>query len=266
MLRRMRRSKKKRLLYISGGLLLQIFLFFGCIFFTEYRGKNRYEQSVKKAEERIRQAERKVFVTKREIRPGEAFTEENTEYVTALSEQNAGLFATNAVGYFATSELPAGRMVYVTDCCERRPLETEKECVFYDMGDAEFFEDFTTVDVRIRYGNGENYCVLSGKKLTKQAEEKNACSFYLTEKEQLLMSGATYDAETFRGTTLYLVGTKESVRSGADHPYLPPLQTLLQLGAQSGSEVTEYEEGKRLRLALEDRIAEHESQRMKGMR
>ncbi len=266
MLRRMRRSIKKKLLYITGGLLLQFFLFSGCIFFAECRGKNRYEHSVKKIEERIRQAERKAFITRREIRPGEAFTEENTEYVTLLSEQDAGLFTTKVAGTFATSWLPAGRLVYVTDCCERSPLEMEKECVFYDVGDVEYFEDFSTVDVRIRYGNGENYCVLKGKKLTKQTEEKNGCSFYLTEEEQLLMSGATYDAETYRGTKLYLVGTKDIVQDRTDCRFLPPLQILLQMERQGGSGMTEDENTKRMRLALEERLAEHEIQRIKGMR
>lgn len=266
MLRRMRRSIKKRLLYITVGLMLQIFLVAGCIFFAECRGKKRYEQSVKRAEERIRQAERKVFITSKEIRPGEAFTEENTEYVTVLSEQDAELFATKTEGQFAAHELPAGRMVYVADCCERSPLETEKECVFYDMGDVEYFEDFATVDVRIRYGNGENYCILEGKKLTKPAEVKNGCSFYLTEEEQLLMSGATYDAETFRGTTVYLVGTKDIGQDRTDCDFLPPLQILLQLERQGGNGMTEYENTKKMRLTLEERLAEHEMQRIKGMR
>lgn len=265
-MRRMRRSSKKKLLYVTGGILLQILLFFGCLFFSERRSTNRYERSVKKKEERIRQAEREVFITRREIRPGEAFTEENTEYVSLLSEQEASLLATEVEGYFAAIGLPAGRMVYVTDCCERSPLETEKECVFYDIGNVDYFEDFATVDVRIRYGNGENYCVLRGKRLSKQTEEKDGCSFCLTEEEQLLMSGATYDAESYRGTTLYLVGTKDVVQGGMDNCFLPPLQTLLQLEGQGVSEMTEYKDRQRLRLALEERLSEHERQRINGLR
>ncbi len=265
-MRRMRRSTKKKLLYITGGILLQVLLFGGCMFFAEHRSINRYESSVKQKEERIRQAERKVFITLREVRPGEVFTEENTEYVTLLSEQEANLLATEVEGYFATTGLPAGRIVYVTDCCERSPFGTEKECVFYDIGNVAYFEDFATVDVRIRYGNGENYCVLRGKKLTKQTEEKEGCSFCLTEVEQLLMSGAIYDAETYRGTTLYLVGTSTVVQDGEDHRFLPPLQTLLQLEGDGISEKEKYENGKKLRLALEERLDEHERQRISGLR
>ena len=262
----MRKSTKKRLLYVTGGMLLQAILFFGCLVWSEHKSMQRYGQTVKEKEERIRKAERKVFVTKREIRPGEAFTEENTEYVSLLSEQEAGLFATTVEGYYATAELPAGRMVYETDCCERSPGGTEKECVYYDIGNVEYFEDFAVVDVRIRYGNGENYCVLRGKSLTKQTGEENGCSFCLTEEEQLLMSGATYDAETYRGTTLYLVGTKAVTQEGTENGFLPPSQTLLQLKRIGSAEAGKYEKEDALRQALEERLAGHEAQRINGVR
>lgn len=264
-MRRIRRSVKKKLLYVTGGVMLQALFLVGCLFWAEHRSVRRYEEDVKEKEERIRQAERKVFITRREVRPGEAFTEENTEYVLLLSEQDAELFATEIEGRFATVGLPPGRMVYVTDCCERSPSETERECVFYDIGNVECFEDFATVDVRIRYGNGENYCVLRGKKLTKQTEE-NGCRFYLTEEEQLLMSGAIYDAESFYGTTLYVVGTKSVMEDGEAPCFLPPLQTLLQLEGPGESETAEYENGKKIRLALEERLLEYEGQRRNGLR
>lgn len=257
---------KKKLWYIIGGILLQSLLLAGCFFFVKHKHTARYEDSVKEWRERIRQAERYVVMTRCEISPGEAFTEENTELVRILAEQEEGLLATEVEGYCATVELPAGRIVYRTDCCERSPLEQEMECIFYDIGNVEYFEDYEAVDVRIRYGNGENYCVLSGKRLLKQIEEKDGCSFYLTEEEQLLMSGAKYDTEMYRGTTLYLVGTKPGKTEEANHRFLPPLQTLLQMEKTEGAEMMMYKEEQRLRSALEKRLAEYEQQRIGGLR
>jgi hypothetical protein len=80
------------------------------------------------------------------------------------------------------------------------------------------------------------------------------------------MSGAAYDAETYRGTTLYLVGTTDVVQDGTDHWFLPPLQTLLQLEGQGVPETEEYKNEKKLRLALEERLTEYERQRINGLR
>ena len=80
------------------------------------------------------------------------------------------------------------------------------------------------------------------------------------------MSGAAYDAETYRGTTLYLVGTTEFVQDEPENMFLPPLQTLLQFLGKEGIETAEYKSNRSLRLALEERLAEHEGQRINGLR
>lgn len=265
-MRRMRKSTKRRILYVTGLLLLQAFLLVGGMCYAEHRSERKYVSSVKEKEERIKNAERGVFITTREVLPGEAFTEENTEYVQLLSEQDQHLLATGVDGVCAVAGLPAGKMIYITDCCDRSPSETEKECVFYEIGNVEYFSDFAMVDVRIRYGNGENYCVLKGKRLSKQTEDADGCSFFLTEEEQLLMSGAVYDADTYRGTSLYLVGTGQTIQEEGTSRFLPPGQILLQLKNTEDAEPEKYRDDTNQRQELEERLALHENQRLSGLR
>ena len=59
------------------------------------------------------------------------------------------------------------------------------------------------VDIRIRYPNGEDYIVLSGKKIRLDNERFDKCYLQLDEREILMMSAAMYDTEVYRGTTLY---------------------------------------------------------------
>lgn len=226
----------------------------------------KYEAELEQKSEVMEAAGRLVFITGTEIKAGEAFTEENVERKYLLCEQNPELLVTDAIGLIACTDLPAGIILNTALCSQQSYEGTERECVFREIVFAENFSDAETVDVRIRYINGENYCVIAKKRLKKKEGEDEICRFHLTEEEQLLISAACYDAETYEGAVLYLVGYREArLQEDTASRYIPSVQVLTQLKERNET----YREGfalwKEQRSALEKRLSEHKEQQRNGV-
>ena len=68
----------------------------------------------------------------------------------------------------------------------------------------EHIQEGDRVDIRIRYGNAEEYIVLSDKIILNSPEE-NGMVMHLNEEEFLMISSAITDTELFRKTKLYVV-------------------------------------------------------------
>ena len=263
---RMRKRTRRRILLVAGCIGLQCcFLFFGQMILKEAAEK-KYEVMLKEQEERLQAATRVGYITRKEIKAGEAFTEENTEKRYLISEQNAEALVTEIAGMIACSDLQEGVILTKSHCYEGECNSTERECVYYNIGAAEFFSAYEVVDVRLRYANGENYCVLKKKRLQKEEENKEVCHFFLTEEEQLLMSAAQYDVDMYAGAELYLVGFMESrLQEVTESAYLPSVQVISQLCERNEEYRTEYGKWCSLRRALEERLSEHRKQRLEGL-
>ncbi len=265
-MRRLRKSVKKRIITGVCFVTLQLLLFVLCRSGAESMAEQKYLGLLEEQEGRLRAAGRTGYVTLREVKAGELFTEENVEKRQFLSEQNPETLAVVVLGSTACANLKEGEVVTESVCTEKKILPSERKCVFYRIEYAESFEQYDVVDVRIRYANGENYCVLKKKNLQKSAEDTEACIFFLTEEEQLLMSAAQYDTEVYEGARLYLVGfMEERLQENAVSAYLPPLQVISQLCTWESSYAAAQEEWCRLRAALELRLIQYREQRREGL-
>lgn len=262
---RMRRSVRKKILICGLCIAVQLVLFIvgQAIVYRVTAGK--YEAVLTEKEARLAMAGRTVYITKCEVKAGETLTEDNTEKRYLLSEQNPSALATEALGMKACADLPEGVIINTSLCCVPEYAASERECVFEHIRFAECFAEYTVVDVRIRYANGENYCVLKKKQLRKKGEDA-VCGFYLTESEQLLMSAAQYDAEQYDGAELYLVGFMEArLQAEAVGEYLPSVQVVNQLRNLSADYSESYQSLCKRRLELEQRLAEYYKQRLAGL-
>ncbi|MBQ9767636.1 MAG: hypothetical protein IJW37_06005 [Lachnospiraceae bacterium] len=261
---RLRRSVKRNI----GILLLSVTAGAGLLAAGEFLGKMRARQSyeTRLAEQtlRIESAERLAYITTKEVKAGEVFTAENTERRYLLSEQAAEGLAIEVLGKVSCANLKVGTIIQNALCGEAEVSDTERECVFEDIEQAERYSDYAVIDVRIRYPNGENYCVLH-KKVLRREEGEETCRLSLTEPEQLLISGARYDAERYNGTTLYAVAfLEERLQAEADSRYIPPAQVILQL-QQSAEDVGVAEEWYGLRTALEERLRKNKELREENL-
>lgn len=262
---RLRRSVRRKigsvflLVAIGGGMLV-----LGG-FLAKHRTEKVYEILLAEKSNRINVAERLVFITTKEIRAGEMFTAENTEQKFLLSEQEPETLAQDVLGMVACADLQPGVILNTALCSRKEFSGAVRECVFDDIERVGNFGDYEVVDVRIRYPNGENYCVLRKKLMRKVDEDAEECSFWLTEEEQLMISAAQYDTEVYDGTTLYVVGfLEERLQQEAGSDYIPSQQVILEM-QQSDLNNVMSPEWYELRRALEERLFKNREERTKNM-
>jgi len=266
-MRGMRRSVRKKVGW--GVMIVGIQLCVLCLCQTGVKHviTDRYEKLLAEKQAKLEAAGRMVYVTKKEVRAGETFTETNIEKKYVLSEQDTGVLNVEAIGMTACVDLPVGIILNTSVCSGAEYGLSDRRCTFQGICFAENFEIYDEVDVRIRYGNGENYCVLKNKRLLPTQQEEECC-LILSETEQLLMSGAGYDAEVYDGAELYLVGVMNAWEEEHDiSMFIPPEQVLLQL-----RELNEYNGAEffgkawsELREELELRLREYERQSRDGL-
>lgn len=263
---RMRRSVRKKIAYAIFGLLCQVVVIVLCYVVLKHTKIRGYERILEETNNVLSQAKQAVYVTRKEIKAGEAFTEENTEKRVVFSEQNPVGLATDLIGKVSCADLPEGMIVTNPLCCERPVLSSERECMFSDICYAECFTDGDVLDIRIRYENGENYCVLKGKRIRKEETEQKWCRLLLTEEEQLLISAAQYDVQVYEGAELYFVGVvEERLQEKECCEYLPPKQILLQLQIQNVQYEEKFYKWKEQRDALEKRLMDYKQKDRDGV-
>lgn len=264
-MRGIRKSVKKRIRWGVIIVGIQLCLLCLCQIAMKQSIVKRYERVLKEKEAILDAAGRIAYITSEEVKAGEMFTEENVEKRYVLSEQNEEALKIDAIGAVACVDLPAGVILNASICQRTEYSLSDRICTFQGIQFSDCFEEYDVVDVRIRYGNGENYCVLSKKRLLPTANE-GECRFVLNEAEQLMMSGASFDAEVYDGAELYLVGIPNAW-TGGEHvsTFLPSEQVLLQLHELEENNEAFSDVGLQMRKELEMRLSEHRTKRKDGL-
>lgn len=266
-MRGMRRSVRKR---IRWGVMLvgiQLCLLCLCQMGVRHTLTKKYDKLLAEKQAKLEAAGRTVYITKKEVKAGEVFSESNVEKQYVLSEQDEGVLNVDVIGTVARVDLPMGIILNTSVCADVEYGLSERMCTYRGLCYVESFDVYDEVDVRIRYGNGENYCVLEKKRLL-PTQQEDECCLILSEAEQLLMSGAKYDVEVYDGAELYLVGVPNDwEEEDGLSKFIPPQQVLLQLrklNENNGAEVFEKNCSK-LRENLEMRLREYERQSRDGL-
>lgn len=252
---RLRKSVRRRFGFLCFLAVGGVGVFLSGSILASYRTAKRYDVLLTERDALIGHATRLAYVTVKEIRAGEKFTPENTEQKYLLSEQTPEGIAGEVFGMTACADLPAGSIVSTALCSRQEFLGTERECVFDNIMRSDCFSDYEMVDVRLRYPNGENYCVLKKKRLRRNEENAEECRFFLTEAEQILISAAQYDTQVYEGAKLYVVAfVEERLQKEADSFYIPPRQVILQLQELEIEEPKVSVQWYGMREALEQRL------------
>ena len=214
----------------------------------------KYEPLLAEKQQIIDGVTRYAYVTTAEVFPGELFTEENTVFRQILTEEDSGLLADDVIGKVAVARLSEGMLLHTNQCSSKNCDKTERECIFTDIAAADGFPEHELVDVRLRYPNGENYCVLKKKRLYKAGEEEEVSRLWLSEAEQVLISAARYDAFLYSGAELYFVAfIEEALQTETDSFYVPPEQSIRQLIEIGDSRVAADGTWFQMRKAVEER-------------
>ena len=242
LIRKYRRRKWKK----TGLILWSLFtIVVSGIAYMEYGEIKEGLHRICLLEERLKSFQREVYVAKEKMSKGTVLTEENVYRDIRYSDQLQELFTTEEeLGCSLALDIPEGTCITASMLC---PVEENRREVYFSEVDVpEFIKAGDRVDIRIRYGNAEDYIVLADK-IIRNGYSDSGIVLELIEEELLFLSSAIADAEYFGGTKLYAVRYPEyTLLEEGRVTYIPKKEVLAILG-------TEKTEGES-RTALEKRL------------
>lgn len=228
---------------IAGMVSILILLVLFAVY--EYYGWENSKKNVSALQEKLTAYEREVYVAVKKLPKGTVLTKENMERQIRYSDYPQKVFITEtAEGMSLALDVEEGTCLMNVMVC--RAEDNVRE---YFLEDAEIpghIQEGDRIDLRIRYGNAEEYVVLTDK-IVQECHGGDGMVITLTENELLLVSSAIADTREFNKTKLYVVEYPEyDYKEKGQITYLANRDVLLLLGKEKS-------EGES-RIALEQRL------------
>lgn len=233
----MRRIRKKTVqgivitLSVVAVLLCGVFV---TIWFLSEEICANYEALLQEKNQVIQQNTQTVFVALQDIKRGEAVTEEMLTSMQVFSSQEGSLyFSEEDLEKQALIDIRAGSFLDKAMVNQSGPAAQLREVCFDGVLISGNTANNDVVDIRIRYANGEDYVVLSGKQIRLDEGDYRHCYLRVGEEELLLMAAALVDAEYFEGAVIYTTKYIEAlIQDRSEVTYLPS-EELLELMKKS---------------------------------
>lgn len=183
-----------------------------------------YESRISEMETIIKEGTANVYVAAVDITAGDEVKEEMLTETTDLIGLKQGLFTAADIGKVALVDVPAGIMLFSAMVTEERLGEGERSVEFSCFTLDSTIEKNDYIDVRIRYGNGEDDVVLAKKQVINVSLP--ACTVFLrmTEQENQMVASAIVDAGEFDAvlyTTKYI---KPTIQEASKITYIPRVE------------------------------------------
>lgn len=195
----------------------------------------RMDLLVRKQRAELSVYEKEIYVAVADMSAGDIVLEENICLQTRYSDENQELYMTKEdVGKVLTTDICAGSCL--TKSMLKNEAESLREVLITRVEVSEHLKAGNRVDVRISFGNAEDYVVLAEKQLV-YCDEKEGIVLKLSEEEILLLSSALHDCSTYKDTELYLVKYPEFQRmKESEVNYIPNREVLSMLGKNDEDE------------------------------
>jgi len=240
---RIKRYSRKRSVII---LLCIMSVVFTAVVFYGYNSWQRCRQERDFLDGQLALYEKKVYVAAGKLPKGTILSADVLDIQTRYSDYGQDKFISEAdFGKALSLDVEDGTclMDFMVG-----NLESNTRMFFLDGVEVpEHVQEGDRVDIRIRYGNAEEYIVLADKIVCNLQEQQDGMVLCLTEEEFLLVSSAIVDTELFRTAKLYVVEYPEYViMEKSPVTYIANQDVLLLLGREK----TEGES----RKALEQRL------------
>ena len=188
-----------------------------------------------------------LYVAVEDMQAGEVVTQEKVVRMLRYSDENEELYMSEEdLDKVLAVDVRAGSCLTKSMLTEQK--ESQREVFISKVDIPDYLREGNRVDVRISYGNAEDYVVLAGKTLV-NCDEKKGIVIRMSEEEILILSSALFDCDIYKDTELYLVKYPEFQRmEESEVTYIPNREILALLGRKEG-----YEER---RIRIEERLIE----------
>ncbi len=240
-----RNYKKKKWNRIGNTIIVMTFIFTVSLSVYEYLGWKKCRENAMFLEEKLFSFEKTVYVTTEKLPKGTVLTEDKLDRQIRYSDYPQEFFITEEdLGKALALDIGEGTCMTEIMICHSD--ENVREYFLEDAYIPEHIQQGDRIDLRIRYGNAEEYVVLADK-IILECSKGHGMVIALTEEEFLLVSSAISDTREYGKTKLYVVEYPEyDHKEKGQISYIANQDVLLLLG----KEKTEGES----RIALEQRL------------
>ncbi len=260
------RAKKKitiGVVQLIGIMLLVAVIIGGFSIFYIYRQDQKSKKEISSMAFQIESTKRLAYVANQSIKMGEELKPDlfSKKYITSSIDQD--LFAddvtlseTENETKWALVDVEAGmpilKNMVAVDAVTNDKREEEFGCILLNSN----LYKGQYIDVRLMFPNGEDFIVVSKKKLKDLALDKNTAWLWLDEKEILSVSSAIVDAYTVKGSKLYMVKYVAPGNQKASIPTYPVKNSNLSLIKLNPNILNSAKQGltEAIRNALEARL------------
>lgn len=232
------------LLIVAGALCAGYFATKKLIF-------TNYEVRIGELETQVNTNTHNVFVANQDIEMGTEITLDMLRVESQLITQTAGLFQDGDIGNKALVNIPANAVMYSAYSSGREDDGTARMVEYTCMYLSATLNKGDYVDVRIRYQNGEDDCLLAKKQIEELAIASKSIHLVVNDREIQMMSSGIIDANEFDAVIYCVKYTSPSIQEPTLVTYIPRGETLSVL---YDTTTEEYQNLMKLRGELEQRL------------
>lgn len=261
MMRRRLKRTSQRYIVISLASITIICATLLLVYFTIFKQmKENYQNDLNVLKEQLEAKEVYIYEAKVDIPAGCQINEKDLSYSLSYSDKPQSYFMTKKdIGMTALIDINAGTQIIEgmlsTNTIDSNLREVEYNTFYINSNIIQ--NDY--IDVRIRFPNGEDYIVLSKKRILAPNLESFHCFLWLKEEEIINMSSAIVDAYLYSGSLIYTTKYIEpNLQQESIPTYQPSLASieLMELDKNIVDKASK-EVNKRLRKAMENRLTEY---------
>lgn len=149
--------------------------------------------------------EQKFFTINKELKKGDIISETDLVEVNLYTEESVKTIKKeNIIGRELKIDISKGALVNVDMFVDDEKIPNDLRLhMFSNIELHSEILDGSLIDVRISYPNGEDYVLVSGKRVKARIEDN--ILFYVDEEEILKLSSADIDKKMYQGTRIYAI-------------------------------------------------------------
>lgn len=205
---RLKKNTKRTIFIMTSLILIMGGAFTAFHWISTKQARTAYEEEVAVLSDTISSNTKKVLIATTDIKYGQVIKLDDVREVNELASFDASMFMTSAdIGAVARVDIPTGTVITINMFTHEDFANTLRETQFDVLVLNSNLTNGDFVDVRIRYKNGEDYVVLSKKRVKNLSLRNAVCYMDLIEEETQLISSAIVDAGVYEAilyTTTYL--------------------------------------------------------------
>lgn len=220
--------KKKQLIKILTMVLIGILGFtiasgiFAYIYYSKIKTeKETLQTKIDSLNLVLETSTQYVYVATEDILPGTILSEDKVTIMAQYMSGSYNLITSDDFGKIVTQTINSGEVISRYAVSTDADFDSETKLIYFSeitLTDKMTQGDY--VDIRIRYKNGEDYIILSKKRLEEISSDYISCYLALKEEELQLMASAITDVQKYNAT-IYSTLFIEDMQHEMVRTYIP---------------------------------------------